>query len=276
MPELMARLRNYQSNQKAFRPEIDRAAIIAARKDGMLFREIRDKFGVPHETARTICITGKTEQIDYELVKARALEFLILIGSPRGVEMRKTQWREIDEDHEILTIPRAPESLRAQGLTRTRMKVKKGDDFIIPLNRRAMDILNEMRPISDGDYVFPGSLKGRNQEIRERLADKTPRIAGVPMGRQEPLRFLRKKLGYNVDVHGFRSTFTDWAFATGRFREIAIELCLDHAYGNKVQRAYRRGQLVEERRELLEVWSNYCAGRSADIIRPRFGRKTTA
>ena len=57
------------------------------------------------------------------------------------------------------------------------------------------------------------------------------------------------------------------AYASRSFRDIAIELSLDHAYGNQVHRAYRDERLVEERRELLQAWSDYCNGRTADIIR---------
>jgi integrase len=81
------------------------------------------------------------------------------------------------------------------------------------------------------------------------------------------LSLLRNDLGRSdFDVHGIRKSFTNWAYASGRFRDIAIELSLDHAYGNKIHRAYRDDQLVEERRELLQAWQNYCDGSSAEVI----------
>jgi hypothetical protein len=80
------------------------------------------------------------------------------------------------------------------------------------------------------------------------------------------LSFLRNVVGRcDFDVHGIRKSFTNWAHVSG-FREIAIELSLDHAYGSKVHRAYRDDQLVEERRELLQAWQNYCDGSSAKVI----------
>jgi hypothetical protein len=54
---------------------------------------------------------------------------------------------------------------------------------------------------------------------------------------------------YDIDVHGFRKCFTNWAYASGRFRDIAIELSLDHKHGNKIHRSYRDERLGEERRE---------------------------
>jgi integrase len=98
------------------------------------------------------------------------------------------------------------------------------------------------------------------------------------MSRTALISFVRDDLGRDdIDVHGFRKSFTNWAYAAGRFRDIAIELSLDHAYGNKIHRTYRDDQLVEERRELLEAWATYCDGTSADVIRlPVRKRKSMA
>jgi hypothetical protein len=88
------------------------------------------------------------------------------------------------------------------------------------------------------------------------------------MARVSLISCLRNDIGQSdFDVHGFRKSFTNWAYASGRFRDIAIELSLDHAYGNKIHRTYRDDQLVEERRELLQAWQNYCDGLSAEIVR---------
>ena len=82
------------------------------------------------------------------------------------------------------------------------------------------------------------------------------------------ISLLRDDIGRSdFDIHGIRKTFTNWAYASGRFRDIAIELSLDHAYGNEIHRTYRDDQLVEERRELLQAWQNYCDGSSAEVIR---------
>ena len=87
------------------------------------------------------------------------------------------------------------------------------------------------------------------------------------MSRVSLISFLRDDIGRSdFDVHGIRKTFTNWAYASGRFRDIAIELSLDHAYGNKIHRTYRDDQLVEERRELLQAWQNYLDGLSAEVV----------
>jgi integrase len=150
------------------------------------------------------------------------------------------------------------------------MKVKKrDDDYIIPLSTRALEIIQEIKTIRRGDYLFPGLMKrpsGRN--ILKDVRPTDPNAEGRPMCLSALDHFLRKNFGRtDIDPHGFRRTFSNWAHASGRFRDIAIELSLDHAYGTQISRVYRDEQLVEERRELLQAWSDYCDGTTADVIR---------
>ena len=90
------------------------------------------------------------------------------------------------------------------------------------------------------------------------------------------LSSLMFEMGYRgiaVD-HGFRSTFENWALDNGwEDRVILVELSLDHAYGNKVHRAYRETTIVERRRELMQAWASYCGGISAEVI-PMLNRRT--
>jgi integrase len=152
------------------------------------------------------------------------------------------------------------------------MRVKEGEDHIIPLTSRALEIVGELQQVRRGEYLFPGSKQGRKPSDPD-LPRTKPLPAGVvelPMSESALLSFLRNDIGRSdFDVDGIRKSFTNWAYASGCYRDIAIELSLDHAYGNKVHRAYRDDQLVEERRELLQAWQDYCDGSSADVIRPR-------
>jgi integrase len=155
-------------------------------------------------------------------------------------------------------------------MPRPRMKVKKGPDHIIPLSSRVLEIIGELQQHArQGDYLFPGSTQGRKPPDPE-LVSTRPRpagIVGLPMARTALISFVRNDIGRSdFDVHGLRKSFTNWAYVSGRFRDIAIELSLDHAYGNKIHRTYRDDQLVEERRELLQAWQNYCDGSSADVV----------
>ena len=163
-----------------------------------------------------------------------------------------------------------------------RMKVKKRDgDHIIPLSTRALEIIREVSAIRNGnsDYLFPGSTQGHPKDRKlVTVRPKDPDAAGRPMGRTSLRDFLRYDFGRDdIDVHGFRKSFSNWAYAVRRFRDIAIELSLDHAYGTRISRVYRDEQLVEERRELLQAWADYCDGSSPDVIkRPVRKRKVSA
>jgi hypothetical protein len=115
----------------------------------------------------------------------------------------------------------------------------------VVLNEPALAILREVASLkgSEDDFVFPG------------------RKAGKPIG-QHVMKTLMRYMGYNgiATAHGFRSTFKDWATEQTEFRTEAIELALAHAVGGKVEAAYRRGELLEKRRQLSEAWGNFCLG----------------
>jgi integrase len=255
MPAFVARLREYQAARPWYRGTADREALRAARAEGKSVAQISREFGIKSGTAWWRCMTKAS--LDYRKLRAYALEFLILTGPPRTGEILSILWQDIDLERKVLIMPRS------------RMKVKKGDDHIIPLTTRALEIIKELKNARQGDYLFPGSTQGRRLEDQSALTTRPPPVGvvGLPMSRASLISFLRNDIGRSdFDVHGIRKSFTNWAYASGRFRDIAIELSLDHAYGNKIHRAYRDDQLVEERRELLQAWQNYCDGSSADVI----------
>lgn len=157
-------------------------------------------------------------------VAALALHFLILTAARSG-EVRGARWSEIDLKNATWTVPA------------DRMKAKKAHR--VPLAAEALVVLEEARGLDD-DLVFPGQREGRP------LSDMT--LSAV---------LKRMKLGH-LTVHGFRSTFRDWAAEKTTFpREIA-ELCLAHEVGDQVERAYRRSDLFAKRRKLMEAWARYC------------------
>ncbi len=163
-----------------------------------------------------------------EGVAARALEFLILTAARSG-EVRGARWDEIDRQARIWTVPAE------------RMKARR--PHRVPLSDRALAILEAMRPLADDaatGLVFPGLKRGRP------LSDVSLAKVLKRMGRDD------------LTVHGFRSTFRDWAAeATAYPREVA-EQALAHAISDKVEAAYRRGDLFEKRRRLMEDWASYC------------------
>jgi integrase len=157
-------------------------------------------------------------------IGALALEFAILTAT-RTNETLKAKWQEINFEKKFWLIPAE------------RMKAKK--EHKVPLSPRALEILQPMRFISNGDYIFPGRKNGK------------------PMSDMALLMICRK-MNYNVTVHGFRSTFRDWASETTNHSNDVIEMALAHTINNKVEAAYRRGDLFNKRQDLMNDWSNYC------------------
>jgi integrase len=161
-------------------------------------------------------------------IAARALAFAIYTAARSG-EVIGARWDEIDLDTKIWTVPGK--------------RMKAGKQHRVPLSEPALAILNTMRQQRDGDYVFPGSKRGR------------PLSAAM-------LKVLKRMKRDDVTVHGFRSTFRDWAADTNYPREV-VEMALAHTIGNKVEKAYWRGDLFEKRRLLMQEWARFCG-----IVRP--------
>lgn len=174
-----------------------------------------------------------------EGVAALALEFGILTAVRSG-EVRGAVWDEIDTSAAIWTIPAA------------RMKMKAG--HTVPLSPRAIEIIEQMKQVKNGDYVFPAA-GGKKPLSDATLAAVIKRMNGDA----EPPKWRDPKQN-NAPVvpHGFRSTFRDWAGESTNFpREIA-EKALAHAIGSKVESAYLRGDLFEKRRQLMNAWERFC------------------
>lgn len=153
-----------------------------------------------------------------------AFEFLILTAARTG-EVLGMRWDEVNLSERLWTVPAA------------RMKMHR--EHRVPLSDRALAILAEAQALStSGPFVFPG------------------RSGGKPLSNMAFLMLLRR-LGRDVTAHGFRSSFRDWAAEqTNLPREVA-EMALAHAVENRVEAAYRRGDLLEKRRELMYMWSAY-------------------
>lgn len=153
---------------------------------------------------------------------ARALEFLTLTAARSG-EVRGARWSEIDLKAGTWTVPAE------------RMKAKK--EHRVPLSAQAVALLEEVPRIKGCDYVFPSAKGGQ-------LSDMT-------------LSAVMRRMGLEAVPHGLRSTFRDWcAEHTNYPREVA-EQALAHSLPDKVEAAYRRGDLFEKRRRLMQEWANF-------------------
>jgi integrase len=160
-----------------------------------------------------------------DTVSARALEFSILTAT-RTNETLGAVWSEIDTEARLWTIPAG--------------RMKGRVEHTVPLSDRAIEIVESMREIRENEFVFPGRSRG---------------------GCLNPIALasIVRKRRTGATVHGFRSSFRDWAGDVADApREIA-EAALAHVVGG-VEGAYRRGTALDRRRKLMDQWSAYCAG----------------
>lgn len=185
-----------------------------------------------------------------EGVSARALEFTILTVARTGDTIGATR-REINTADKLWTVPAA------------RVKGKKGArkrDHVVPLSRQALAALDAV-PVEEGsDYIFPGGKEGAG-------------LSNAAMSE------LLKGMGYSPDVatvHGFRSTFTDWVADETDYPNEMSELAKAHTVSDKVERAYRRGNMREKRRRMMADWAAYSDGKAVggnNVVTLGGGRK---
>ena len=122
--------------------------------------------------------------------------------------------------------------------------MKGGREHRVPLSDAALAIIDHVAAIRSGDYLFPGAQAGR------------------PLSNMAMLMLLRRMGRDDLTVHGFRSTFSDWCAERTAFPAEVREMALAHAVGDKVEAAYRRGDLFEKRRHIMEAWAKFCGAPS--------------
>ena len=164
---------------------------------------------------------------------ALALEFAILTAARSG-EVLGARWDEFDLDRAVWTVPAA--------------RMKAGREHRVPLPRRALKIVKALHERRAGEYVFPGHK-----------SDKPLSTMALEM-------VLRRMKVDDATVHGFRSAFRDWAAECTNFTNEVCEAALAHVIENKAEAAYRRGDLFDKRRKLMEAWATYCAAPKAGKV----------
>ena len=157
-------------------------------------------------------------------VAARALEFTILTATRTG-EVIGARRAEFDDDARMWIIPG--------------IRMKSGREHRVPLSDRAIEILANMP--SEGEFVFPG------------------RQPGSVLSNMAMLETLKQMGRGDLTTHGFRSTFRDWAAEMTAYPHELQEMALAHVVSDKVEAAYRRGDMLEKRRRLMADWAQYCA-----------------
>ena len=175
-----------------------------------------------------------------EGVAARALEFLILTAARTG-EVIGARWSEINLQDKLWIIPAE--------------RMKAGKEHRVPLSARAMEILRTIMPEAiEGDtFVFPGNRPKK------------------PHSNMAFLMLLRRMERSDMTAHGLRSSFRDWCAERTNFPSEVAEMALAHAISSKVEAAYRRGDLFDKRRQLMNAWAAYCATPQTDRV-AAFGR----
>lgn len=158
------------------------------------------------------------------LMSARALEFTILTAA-RTSETLRARWSEFDMDHAVWTVPAE--------------RMKAGKEHRVPLSKPVVQLLRGVGA-SEG-IVF------------------TARDGKKPMSTMA-MDMLMRRMNVDATVHGFRSSFRDWAGETTEVSREVAEAALAHTVGNSAELAYRRGDALERRRTLMEDWAAFCGG----------------
>jgi integrase len=168
---------------------------------------------------------------------------LILTNVRMDVVLRAT-WDQFDLDVALWTVPL--ESLKD--------RVHRTEPFRVPLSPRAVEIVREMEEARLSDHVFPGMGGGRLSNMS--LLTLLNRL-------NSGARKWLDKDGRPITAHGFRATFKTWVEEVATVPHVVVEQAMGHQVGSKVERAYRRTDLLEKRRELVNAWANCCEPREA-------------
>lgn len=165
-------------------------------------------------------------------MSAKALMFTCLTGS-RTSEVLGMEWDEIDFQERVWTCPAE------------RMKTK--EDHQVPLTQEMLDVLQPLQALAS-KYVFEGQKRHK------------------PLSNMAMLMLLRRMKIEDATVHGFRSTFRDWASEIANAPREVAEMSLSHKVGSDVERAYARSKLLDKRRRLMERWSGFVAGHKGKVV----------
>ncbi len=199
-----------------------------------------------------------TELRARDAVAARALEFLVLTNL-RTDAVLKARWEDIDLGKTLWTIP----------LENLEDRKHRKEGFRVPLSGRAIEILRQMKKVRTSAFAFPSHT-------------------GQPLSNMAMLTVLKRMNGSSkpkwidpsskrpITAHGFRATFRTWAEESTSFPHAVIEEAMGHTVGSQAERAYRRTDVLEKRRELMNAWARHCepgrAGKTASVSQRRGAR----
>ena len=180
-----------------------------------------------------VALAIQTSRASTVLLAVRlAFEFLVLTAARWG-EVRWAEWTEIDRENGVWTVPAK--------------RMKSNQEHRVPLSGLTMEILDDARTLVEGTspFLFPNRVGKQLEEKQLRRMLGKHKIAAVP--------------------HGFRSSFRDWAAEETNHPREVIEAALAHVVQNRVEAAYRRTDLFDRRRRLMDDWAAYLAGESREL-----------
>ena len=184
---------------------------------------------------------------DREATAARLLEFLILTNVRTDAALKAT-WKEFDLDAGVWTVP----------VVNLKDKRHRKEPFRVPLSDRALEILREFEAARLSRYVFPGASGNP-------LSNMAMLVLLKRMNSGET-KWIDPASGKPVVPHGFRATFRTWCEEVARFPHAVVEEAMGHVVGTAVERAYRRTDVLEQRRELMTAWAAHCEPAKSDNV----------
>jgi len=248
-----AKVRGYRAGENPARWKGHLDHVLPAKSK---VRKVRHHPALPYNQVGTFMEDLRSRQG----IAARALELAILcavrtgdiIGNDRDDKPPMT-WPQVDLGARVWTIP----------------STKTDTEHRVPLSAAAVAVLNEMKEIATGDIVFPGMKAGQPLSNMAML-NVIGRMNGGGPHYVDP-----KQNNAEVTPHGFRSSFRDWAAEQTSFPHDIVEMVLAHTIDSKVEAAYRRGDMLEKRRKVMDAWAAYCtkvqtdAGKAVGLARAR-------
>ena len=175
-----------------------------------------------------------------DAVAAKALEFLILTNVRTDAVLKAT-WDEFDLEQAVWTVP----------LVNLKDRKHRNEGFRVPLGERAAEIVKQMREGRVSRYVFPGQAQNKPLSNMA-LLTLLKRMNGGEK------KWLDPASSRPITAHGFRASFRTWAEEVATFPHAVVEQAMGHQVGNQVERAYRRTDVLDKRRALMDAWGAYC------------------
>ena len=215
-----AKVRGYRDGENPARWRGHLAKLLPARAK---VRKVKHHAALPYDDLPGFMTALQTQ----EGTAAHALQFTILTAA-RTSEVIGAKWNEINLNEKVWIIPAE--------------RMKAGKVHRVPLSGPALAILEKIKPEGEANdgFVFSGGKRGK------------------PLSNMAMAMTLRRMDRGDLTVHGFRSTFRDWAAERTNFPSEIAEMALAHAVGGKVEAAYRRGDLFDRRRRIMAEWAKFC------------------